>query len=393
MKELQLLLGLFLILKSGACFQNTSLPCTGERSIRSAPRYYGIPDQVLRRYRPSYYRPNKQRNNSKRKQEKFAQDGLEAHNKKRRTSPHYGTKLVLDDKLCRGAQRYAEKLARRNSGLQPSRARGIGENLHHYKSYGQVSADRVVDSWYNERNTGANCKSHYSQLVWKSSVKFCMATAESRHGGFYTVAWYSRAGNHGGARTYEENVHRGFRNPCPLSRPTYQSKPRPTYQSKPTPSSSSNSGSSGTFSTFAQKGLKLHNEKRKSRPHYGTDLVLDEELTRGAQEYAELLAKRDRGLQHYGGLGLELGENLYAGTGRVGIERAVKVWFDEKDNGKHCMGHYSQLVWKGSKKFGVAQAKSRRGKNFIVARYSPAGNIRGAKYYRENVHPSFVYPC
>ena len=249
----------------------------------------------------------------------------------------------------------------------------------------------LVDEWYNEVYTGGNCKSHYTQVVWKSSVKFCMATAESRHGGFYTVAWYSPAGNHGGRRTYEQNVHPGFKNPCPLTKPSYNSMPS---TGKLPGSSTPPSGASGNFSNFLQEGLELHNEKRKTSPHYGTELVLDEELCKGAQKYANLLAQRNAGLQHFGGLSIDLGENLYGGTGKLpSIKRAMQVWYDEKDNGKHCKGHYSQLVWKGSKRLGLAQAKSRSGRTYIVARYSPAGNWCGAKWFRENVEPNFVYPC
>ena len=123
-------------------------------------------------------------------------------------------------------------------------------------------------------------------------------------------------------------------------------------------------------------------------------MVLDEELCRGAQKYANLLARRDAGLQHFGGLGPQLGENLYwSSYGGDKMKAAVKYWYDEKVNGKHCKGHYTQLVWKSSKRLGVAYAKSRSGKTYVVTRYSPAGNMLGAKYFRENVSPNFVYPC
>ena len=138
MKELHFLLGLFLLLSIGDCFQNMSAPYNAGRTSRSVTKSIGIPSHVLRRFRPSYYRPNKQKSNYKLKRQNFAKAALEAHNNKRRTSPHYGSKLVLDAKLCRGAQRYAEKLAKRNSGLQPSRIRGLGENLHHHKGRGKV---------------------------------------------------------------------------------------------------------------------------------------------------------------------------------------------------------------------------------------------------------------
>ena len=138
MKAVHFIVALLPILVNGDCFQNTSAPCTGGRTIRSVPESNGILDRVLQRFKPIFYRPFKQSFSSKWRQQKFAKAALEAHNKKRRTSPHYGSKLVLDAKLCRGAQRYAQKLAKRNSGLQPSRIRGLGENLHHHKGFRQV---------------------------------------------------------------------------------------------------------------------------------------------------------------------------------------------------------------------------------------------------------------
>lgn len=42
------------------------------------------------------------------------------------------------------------------------------------------------------------------------------------------------------------------------------------------------------------------------------------------------------------------------------------------------IGHFSQVVWLDTKEIGVAQARSKSGKIFVVANYSPAGNYVGS---------------
>ena len=49
----------------------------------------------------------------------------------------------------------------------------------------------------------------------------------------------------------------------------------------------------------------------------------------------------------------------------------------------NLIGHFTQVVWKASKEFGVGKAKTRDGKWFVVANYYPAGNVQGS--YAENV--------
>ena len=46
-------------------------------------------------------------------------------------------------------------------------------------------------------------------------------------------------------------------------------------------------------------------------------------------------------------------------------------------------GHFTQVVWKASKDFGIGKAKTKDGKWFVVANYYPAGNMQGS--YAENV--------
>ncbi len=46
-------------------------------------------------------------------------------------------------------------------------------------------------------------------------------------------------------------------------------------------------------------------------------------------------------------------------------------------------GHFTQVVWKASKEFGIGKAKTKDGSWMVVANYHPAGNLLGS--YVENV--------
>ena len=48
-------------------------------------------------------------------------------------------------------------------------------------------------------------------------------------------------------------------------------------------------------------------------------------------------------------------------------------------------GHFTQVVWKGSKEVGIGKAFGNDGRVFVVANYYPAGNILGK--FKDNVFP------
>ena len=71
---------------------------------------------------------------------------------------------------------------------------------------------------------------------------------------------------------------------------------------------------------------------------------------------------------------------------------ATQMWYDEIkdynfDNPGHFggTGHFTQVVWVASQEMGVAKAGEGSGTQYVVARYSPAGNLMG--HYPENVKP------
>lgn len=144
---------------------------------------------------------------------------------------------------------------------------------------------------------------------------------------------------------------------------------------------------------FRQECLKAHNEKRSI--HRVNDLNLNSELDDIAQVYAETLAQSDS-LNHSSNKfnGQRLGENLYMQGGRaMSGFLPVDSWYGESynydyenpRNSSGVTGHFTQLVWKGSKELGVGCAKSRDGSYYVVCNYHPAGNWVGEE--RENVFP------
>lgn len=46
-------------------------------------------------------------------------------------------------------------------------------------------------------------------------------------------------------------------------------------------------------------------------------------------------------------------------------------------------GHFTQMVWKSCREVGMGRAKSKTGRQIIVANYNPPGNFVGK--YTENV--------
>lgn len=116
--------------------------------------------------------------------------------------------------------------------------------------------------------------------------------------------------------------------------------------------------------------------------HQAQDLELDEDLCKQAAKWAAQLASKDR-LEHSPREDREnQGENLSGHTGEQEIVKAVDRWYGEekdysfkKNKFSGNTGHFTQIVWQATKKFGIAQAKSSTGWTYVVARFSPPGNL------------------
>ena len=145
--------------------------------------------------------------------------------------------------------------------------------------------------------------------------------------------------------------------------------------------------------------LKVHND---ARLNVGVDpLVWSEKLKNEALNYAKYLARRDI-FKHssttingenlamfYESINFE-GETNYVYSSTPLYDSSIE-WYNEIIHYKYSkirryrigpkVGHYTQMIWRDTKKVGIASAISKNGKVYIVARYYPRGNFFGEYPY------------
>ncbi|KAK9097909.1 hypothetical protein Syun_024954 [Stephania yunnanensis] len=135
--------------------------------------------------------------------------------------------------------------------------------------------------------------------------------------------------------------------------------------------------------------LFAHNLVRAAKWEF--PLMWDFEL----QDYANSWAMRRRGdckLEHsFPEGGFKLGENIYWGSGSSWTPSdAVSAWAGEERyynyNANHCeegkmCGHYTQIVWKTTRRVGCARVVCDTGDVFMTCNYDPVGNVIGEKPY------------
>lgn len=142
---------------------------------------------------------------------------------------------------------------------------------------------------------------------------------------------------------------------------------------------------------------EAHNKFRAL--HGSSPLEWNDNLTKIAQTRAEELLEIGKLIHDTEELKrLKQGENLYSSSSFTyrTCKEAVESWYGEvKDynydnpaSSTGVIGHFTQVVWKGSKQLGVGLAAKRDPntgyeKTYIVARYYPAGNVEG--HFKENV--------
>ena len=142
-------------------------------------------------------------------------------------------------------------------------------------------------------------------------------------------------------------------------------------------------------SAFMNAVLMQHNTYRTALQL--SYLTWSDDLAADAKGWAVHLAAIDKGDHDLSIRGRE-GENLWWGTaGAFSYTDMVGFWGNEKKDfvydvfpncrkGKAVVGHYTQIVWKNTISVGCALATN--GKiDYLVCRYSPAGNIIGQKPY------------
>ena len=141
---------------------------------------------------------------------------------------------------------------------------------------------------------------------------------------------------------------------------------------------------------FQKSALDAHNNYRAK--HHVGKLVLNQELCDIAQKYAEELA-RTGNFAHSGNSFHDdnMGENLFACYGmKITGKMMTDDWYNEENQYNFNnpgyisgTGHFTQIVWKGSKQVGFGYAQARDGYYYGVANYYPAGNFIGE--FEDNV--------
>ena len=142
-------------------------------------------------------------------------------------------------------------------------------------------------------------------------------------------------------------------------------------------------------SAFVNALLLQHNTYRAAQQL--PQLTWSNDLAADAKAWAVHLAAIDKGDHDQRIRGRE-GENIWWGTaGAFSYTDMVSFWRSEKKDfvydvfpncrkGKSVVGHYTQVIWKNTTSVGCALASNGQ-TDYLVCRYSPAGNIIGQKPY------------
>jgi hypothetical protein len=136
--------------------------------------------------------------------------------------------------------------------------------------------------------------------------------------------------------------------------------------------------------------LALHNRERAATG--AAPLTWDPALARAAAAYGPALARLGKLAHSEPASRVGQGENLWMGTrGAYDLEEMAGGWAGEKSlfrpgifpqvsrsGAWSDVGHYTQMVWKGTTRLGCA-IHSSRDWDFLICRYSPPGNVVGQR--------------
>lgn len=114
-------------------------------------------------------------------------------------------------------------------------------------------------------------------------------------------------------------------------------------------------------------------------------LEWSDELAEYAQEWADRLAKNCK-MEHR--TEDDYGENIYWTSTMTDEYRVVDFWAEEEKYFNHRNrlykpgnGHYTQMIWRETKRMGAAIATCADGGQIWVCNYDPPGNWVGEKAY------------
>lgn len=135
--------------------------------------------------------------------------------------------------------------------------------------------------------------------------------------------------------------------------------------------------------TLSDQALDAH---KSARAQYGAGpLTWNDDLAPGAIKHAQKCQFKPSDSQG------QYGENLYVSTeSNAGIQDAVTSWMAESSKYDYnspgfsrSTGRFTQVVWKATTQVAVAIVSCRAGtifpmaSTFVVARYTPPGNVAG----------------
>ena len=131
---------------------------------------------------------------------------------------------------------------------------------------------------------------------------------------------------------------------------------------------------------FALSAIKRHNILRAC--HNAQPLMFNCEILKIAQDYSQFLGDKVQGLSHSSNRfhGEWMGENLAYTYGQtISGETPTNMWYNEVKNYNFKKpgfsantGHFTQVVWKASKEFGIGLYCS--GACYMTGNYYPGGN-------------------
>ncbi|HET9638115.1 MAG TPA: CAP domain-containing protein [Allosphingosinicella sp.] len=136
--------------------------------------------------------------------------------------------------------------------------------------------------------------------------------------------------------------------------------------------------------------LALHNRERRATG--AAPLAWDPALAAAAASYGPALDRLGKLAHSPPATRLGQGENLWMGTSDAySLEEMAGSWAEEKSlfrpgifptvsrSGNWSdVGHYTQMIWKGTNRIGCALHEGRKW-DFLICRYSPPGNVVGQR--------------
>lgn len=173
-------------------------------------------------------------------------------------------------------------------------------------------------------------------------------------------------------------------------------------QSTQAPPNISDFAGPNNMQAFRAEALAESNKERATHSANGlsdvqnngmsSKLILDSDLNIAAQRYAQKIAAEKKPAHSDPVSRINQGENIAVACSAMDKplsgKTAASMWYNEVKNYNFNMpgysaktGHFTQAIWKGSKRVGFGRAKyiNEKGKScyVVVARYTPRGNIKG----------------